>query len=68
MSCAASFGRPAFLLDANPLTDIRNLTRRGGGISKTAIDAGLDELARRNGGRCKLPKTPLRYIIGAAIL
>lgn len=44
------------LLDANPLTDIRNLTRRSGvmvrgrWVSKTAIDAGLDELARRNGG------------------
>ena len=45
------------LLDANPLTDIRNLTRRSGvmvrgrWVPKTEIDKGLDELARRNGGR-----------------
>jgi cytosine/adenosine deaminase-related metal-dependent hydrolase len=45
------------LLDANPLTDIRNLTRRSGvmvrgrWVSKAEIDKGLDELARRNRGR-----------------
>ena len=45
------------LLDANPLTDIGNLTRRSGvmvrgrWVSKAEIDKGLDELARRNGGR-----------------
>jgi len=44
------------LLDANPLTDIQNLTRRSGvmvhgrWVSKTAIDTGLAELARRNAG------------------
>jgi imidazolonepropionase-like amidohydrolase len=45
------------LLDANPLADIRNLTRRSGvmvrgrWVSKSAIDAGLEELARRNAER-----------------
>ncbi len=45
------------LLDANPLEDIRNLTRRSGvmvqgwWVPKSEIDAGLEEMARRNAGR-----------------
>jgi imidazolonepropionase-like amidohydrolase len=45
------------LLDANPLTDIRNLIKRSGvmvrgrWVSKSAIDAGLEELATKNSPR-----------------
>ena len=45
------------LLDANPLSDIRNLTRRSGVMvrghweSKADIDAKLEELARKNAAR-----------------
>ena len=44
------------LLDANPLADLRNLTRRSGvmvrgrWVSRNAIETGLEDLVRRNAG------------------